>query len=110
MNLTKVMSRREKYSSELVVMSQKTYLIRVIGGSTIFFIVSTVIMTFFFSLGRGHIVNFQDLPPWIAAALVSCVSTFSGLREMCGSYGYGEIFGGQIIPLLKPNFLKVTLG
>lgn len=50
MNLTKVMSRREKYSSELVVMSQKTYLIRVIGGSTIFFIVSTVIMTFSFLL------------------------------------------------------------
>lgn len=81
MNLSKVMSRREKYSSESVIMSQKTYLIRVIGGSTIFFIVSTVIMAFFFSLGRGHIVNFQDLPPWIAAALVSCISTFFWLKR-----------------------------
>lgn len=50
MNLSKVMSCREKYSSELVVMSQKTYLIRVLGGSAIFFIVPTVIMAFSFLL------------------------------------------------------------
>lgn len=57
-------------------MSQKTYLIRVIGGGAMFFIVSTIIMAFFFSLGRGHILNFHDLLPWIAAGLISCISTF----------------------------------
>jgi hypothetical protein len=57
------------------MVSRKKYLVRLIGTSIIFFVLVAVIFAFFFSMGRGHALNFDDATPWLVGALVSGLLT-----------------------------------
>ncbi len=57
------------------MVSRKKYMTRLIGGSALFFLFSALISAFFFSLGRGHSLNFNDPVPWVGAAIISTILT-----------------------------------
>ncbi|MGV3071787.1 hypothetical protein ACEE90_04990 [Corynebacterium phoceense] len=61
------------YEEAADMVSRKTYLMRMIGGGMCVFLINTVILALFFSLGRGHFVNFEDWIPWIAASAVGLI-------------------------------------
>lgn len=57
------------------MVSRNKYLVRLIVASILFFVIVTTIFAFFFSLGRGHTLNFDDAIPWLVGALVSGLLT-----------------------------------
>ena len=62
-------------------MSRKKYLTRTVVGGTIFFLISTVIFAFFFSLARGHMLTVADVVPWLAGGIVAGAMTYFWARN-----------------------------
>lgn len=63
------------------MISKKKYLIRLFSSSILCFMLVTVIFAFFFSLGRGHLLNFDDAIPWLGGAVVSGLLTLMWIKK-----------------------------
>ncbi|MGO1374692.1 MAG: hypothetical protein ACTHU4_10875, partial [Corynebacterium casei] len=71
-----------------------------------FFIISTVILAFFFALGRGHMINTQDVLPWIGAAFVSCFFTYFWAKRNSKELRERQNLWGPDSPTHNPSVRK----
>jgi len=76
------------------MVSRKKYLVRLIGTSIIFFALVAVIFAFFFSMGRGHTLNFDDAIPWLIGALVSGLLTVMWVKRKAKDFRERENLWG----------------